>query len=166
MRVFTVHAPPTDGRGSPAQRMVFVRDGFSIWALLFPLIWFVINRMWLVLLGYLALTALVVVLSALMPRMELALTVSSFLLNVLIAFEANNLRRWSLDRKGWSFIAVATGRNQVEAEQRFFDDTELGDLDAITDAVRTPAPPPPPAWRTKAAPGAGEVTGLFPAPGR
>ena len=53
MAVYTVHEPPL--RGAPApdpERFVFVRDGFSFWALLFGPLWMLRHRMWLVLLGY------------------------------------------------------------------------------------------------------------------
>ena len=58
MAVYTVHEPlPRDGaRSAPEpERFVFVRDGFSFWALLFGPLWMLRHRMWLVLLGYIAL---------------------------------------------------------------------------------------------------------------
>ncbi len=175
MRVFTVHLPPADGRGSQASRAVFVRDGFSFWALLFPMLWFLVNRMWLVLLGYLALTAAIVAGSTFLPGIETPIGVASLMVNLLIGFEANGLRRWSLDRKRWSFVAVVTGRDLAEAEQRYFSSLAGDDLDRLTafvdpDALFPSAPPrppvqsPPPAWGSaKPAP---PVTGLFPEPGR
>ena len=57
MPVYTVHAPAganpvVDGR---TDRFAFVRDGFSIWAFLFGLLWLLYHRLWLAALGYLML---------------------------------------------------------------------------------------------------------------
>ena len=42
-------------RAPEPERFVFVRDGFSFWALLLGPLWMLRHRMWLVLLGYIAL---------------------------------------------------------------------------------------------------------------
>src|SRR5690606_7078265 len=36
---------------------------------------------------------------------------------LLLGFEANDLRRWTLTRKGYSMIGIAAGRSLDEAEQ-------------------------------------------------
>ena len=64
MAVYTVHQPPAR-HADPlpdAERIVFVRDGFSFWAFLVAPWWMLWHRMWLVLLGY------VVVSGRLTPR--------------------------------------------------------------------------------------------------
>jgi len=60
MAVYTVHEPrSTAGIGAPPEpeRFVFVRDGFSFWALLLGPLWMLRHRMWLVLLGYIVVVA-------------------------------------------------------------------------------------------------------------
>ena len=42
-------------------------------------------------------------------------------LSLLIGFEAGTLRRWSLDRRGWSTLGAVSGRNAEDCERRFFD---------------------------------------------
>jgi len=59
MAVYTVHEPPLrSGTTSPEpEGFVFVRDGFSFWALLFGPLWMLRHRIWLVLLCYVAVVA-------------------------------------------------------------------------------------------------------------
>ena len=45
----------------------------------------------------------------------------TFGLNLLIGFEADTLRRWALDRKGWHMLGSVSGRTVDECERRFFD---------------------------------------------
>ena len=45
----------------------------------------------------------------------------TFGLNLLIGFEADALRRWALDRKGWQMLGSVSGRTVDECERRFFD---------------------------------------------
>ena len=54
MAIYTVHEPPSRiGAAAPdPERYVFVRDGFSFWALIFGPLWMLRHRMWLVLLLY------------------------------------------------------------------------------------------------------------------
>ena len=56
MAVYTVHQPPLkkDEAAPDPERFAFVRDGFSFWAFLFGPLWMLRHRMWLVLLGYVA----------------------------------------------------------------------------------------------------------------
>jgi hypothetical protein len=44
------------------------------------------------------------------------------LLHLLIGFEAGSLRRWTLDRKGWRYVASVTGRSTADCERRFFEE--------------------------------------------
>ena len=60
MAVYTVHARTNDDgadlRATP-ERLVFVRDGFYVWAALLSALWLIWHRLWLALIGYLVLTA-------------------------------------------------------------------------------------------------------------
>lgn len=122
MTTYVVMAPPEfdDLNGDPAQidRLEFVPDRFSALAFLFSIIWLLVNRMWLVLLGYLALT-LVVELLALAIGGE-AMGIAAVLMSLLFGFEAHALRRWSLNRNGWRTLGVIDGAGREEAEIRFF----------------------------------------------
>ncbi len=127
MKTFTVHAR-TD-LASPedeAADLRFVKEGFSWLALFFPLLWLLFNRMWLVLLGWLAVGIALAAVSNFWPAAEGGVTVVALLFALWFAFEANGLRRWSLAGKGHALIDVVVGRNRGEAELAFFRRRELG----------------------------------------
>lgn len=97
----------------------FVKDGFSWWALLFPLLWTLYNRMWLVFLGYLiAVVALVFFADVFGSATGGFLTV---LATLFFAMEAGFLKSWSLQHKKWRTAGVVNASTLDEAEIRFFD---------------------------------------------
>lgn len=121
-QAYTVHEqpePPAD-RDERAERLKFVREGFSIFAFLLPPLWMLVNRMWLVLIGYFVLAGLIGLLSLSEqtghwePFLMLAL-------NFVVGFEADALERWTLDRRGWRMIGSVTGNSFDECERRFFE---------------------------------------------
>src|SRR6202043_1716957 len=123
MAVYTVHEPPLRAGASSApepERFVFVRDGFSFWALLFGPLWMLRHRMWLALLGY----AVVVTALGLFRRLPASATVSAIvwlLLALLLGFEAGTLRRFTLGRRRFRNIGLVVGDDLELAERRFFD---------------------------------------------
>ncbi len=121
MSTYIVMAPPEFDTlaGDPEQsdRLTFVPDRFSFLAFVFSVVWLLANRMWLVLLGYLA-VSLVIEVTALTVSAE-AMTILAFLVSLLFALEAQALRRWSLERKGWRVLGIAEGRDLAEAEISF-----------------------------------------------
>lgn len=119
MATFTVHA-----RGGyvvdPVEDVVFVRDGFSVAALIFGAAWFLWHRMWLVLIGYIAIVSVVVSLIALGLLHPVGASLLQSLLAVTVGLHATALRRWTVERRGFREIAVVTGQNNDEAELRYF----------------------------------------------
>ena len=179
MAIYTVLAPPPRD-GDPAQEALntaFVKDGFSWSALFFAAPWMIYRRMWLTLVVYVAVMA---ALAYAMQRAGGDFGASVVLLvHLLFALEANNLRRWTLERRGFRLVAVAEGRNIEEAEIRYFSSREAGDntppippIPAPPPAqtsVPTPPVPPIPPIPTSLRPiqpsaEAGDVVGLFPTP--
>ncbi|ADZ68448.1 DUF2628 domain-containing protein [Polymorphum gilvum] len=122
MSVYMVMVPPEVGTGEAtaraADRLLFLREGFSWGALAFSGLWLLWHRMWLALLAYLAATVALEAAARFIGGPGPG--VAAFLLAVLIGLEANALRRWSLERKGWRLAGVASGSDIEEAESRFF----------------------------------------------
>jgi len=60
MPVYTVHAPVANNMDFRAtDRFAFVRDGFHLWAAVLGVIWLAWHRLWLALLGWIVLMAVV-----------------------------------------------------------------------------------------------------------
>ncbi|MGE0564779.1 MAG: DUF2628 domain-containing protein [Pseudolabrys sp.] len=120
MPTYTVHQPPPrEGRPVPGpENFVFVRDGFYFWAFLLPPVWMLIHRTWLVLAGYLLLTAAMAVAFALSGIPPWADGIASLLFGLLIGLEAATLRRWSLRK--WSQVGYVVAEDEELAERRFF----------------------------------------------
>jgi Protein of unknown function (DUF2628) len=123
MIVFTVHEkpdPPAD-RIDRAEKLEFIRDGFTPLAAALPPLWMVMNGLWIVLLLYLlgySAVGLILAKLGVAPALIGLITLAA---NVLIGFEADSLKRWTYQRRGWSEIGTVVGRNRAECERRFFD---------------------------------------------
>jgi hypothetical protein len=123
MRTYTIHERPDPAadRVDRAEGLVFVKDGFSWAAALFAPIWLVVHRLWWPLLGY-------VVVGGAFQLVQLTLTfdkrwlgLAVFALHLLIGLEADTLRRWGLERRGWRTVGTVSGKTAAECERRFFD---------------------------------------------
>jgi hypothetical protein len=140
MAIHMVMLPP-DMKGSPAtaskaelERIVFIKDGFCWPALFLPLPWLLVRRLWLVLIVFLLFVVAMEVASRLIGGP--APGVVTLLATTLFAFEANGLRRWTLEQRGWRFAAVVEAGNRDDAERRFF-------TAALAPAAGPPAASPP-----------------------
>jgi hypothetical protein len=131
MRSFTLHALPPPPRSSvptagapvpakPASRMaglpVVVPEGFSLIAALLPGPWMLVHRLWLPLVLYIAFNVLAAY--ALPAPMLPFLTIA---LQILIGFEAHNIRRWVLARRGLAMAGVVVARDAEAALLRALD---------------------------------------------
>ncbi len=123
MAVYTVHEPPPKRfeQASDPERFAFVRDGFSFWAFLFGPLWMLRHRMWLVLLGYVAVTAALEIGFSLLGTTAAATLAAGFLLALLIGIESATLRRFTLGRRRWTNVGLIVADDLEAAERRFFD---------------------------------------------
>jgi hypothetical protein len=155
MTIYTVLSPPAGSAGPDPDRFVFVKEGFCWPALAITAIWLLWRRMWLVFVLYLVAAAAVLSLAGNMVLPVAWLTLLLF--GFLVALEANNLRRWTLERRGYRFVGVASGDSRSDAEFRFFAGWAGSGLQR---APAEPAKPGTAAWAESH-----EVVGLFPNPG-
>jgi len=125
--VYSVYepTPAPSGEGNAdwearAEGVAFVKEGFAWIALIVPILWLIYHRMWLELLALLALFLSLPLIFGSDPAGKDLAGWASLGLTVLFAFEANDLRAWALRRRGFRFAGTASGRDQIEAETRFF----------------------------------------------
>jgi hypothetical protein len=123
MQTYTVHEPPNPpaDRIDRADRLVFVKDGFSWAAALFGPFWLLVHRMWWPLLGWVALAGSFQLLKQATALDQRWIGLAGFALNLLVGLEGESLRRWTLARRGWRTLGAVTGKTLPECERRFFD---------------------------------------------
>jgi hypothetical protein len=174
MPVYTVHAPVADGTDAriATDRFVFVRDGFAFWALVFGPFWLARHRLWLALLGYIAVWVGVTVALSLLHAGAGTRLIVTLLIALLMGFEAASLWRWTLSRRKWRQLDIVVADDEETAERRFFDRFTANQRSLGNDqpAVDRGAPPP-----TRNIPGQAfsrppplpdsDIIGLFPQPG-
>ena len=157
MRIYTVHelpGAPLDGAG-----IMLVKEGFSFPAFAFSWAWLLWHRLWVALCIWIGLTA------TLSFAMQIAFGAGaamacSLALQFLLGAEANDIRRWTLARKGYRELGVTGGGSLEEAERNFFAkwDRPL-DVEKVRPVTAPVWPRPAPA---RTAGSEGEVFGLFP----
>lgn len=150
-----------------SEKIVFVREGVAMWALFFPLLWLLYHRLWLMLLAYLAAVFAIGALVSVIDLPEMFGGVTTLALSFLLMLEGNDLRRWTLARKGYSLVDVTGGRDMEECEQRFFETWLPGQKDrkGVLPTITPKRTGSGPIAGPRATPG-DDVIGLFPEPGR
>jgi hypothetical protein len=173
MPVFTVHAPVMNDAGIRAtDKFAFVRDGFHVWAALLGAVWLAWHRLWLALIGWIAVMVAVDFGLAALGAGGTAIFLVDVMLALLTGLEAASLRRWTLSRRNWRQLDIVVADDEEQAERRFFDRWTARQRALGNDqpAVDRGAPPP-----TRDIPGQpfsrppplprSEIIGLFPEPG-
>jgi hypothetical protein len=164
--LYSVYEPPDEARDPEerAEALVFVKEGFSWPALLVPGLWLLYQRMWLELVLFGALFAVLGwVFDPSDDQTQILFGWLSVAIIVLFAFEANDLRGAALERQGYRQVGTAIGAGRDAAElaflQAWLPRQEKG-------RERQPPPPERPGNADIPAPkGSGEaegVIGLFP----
>jgi hypothetical protein len=165
---YTIHEPaaaPADPLAR-ADATQFVKEGIAWWALIFPLLWLLYHRMWIVLAGFVALLILIEAGSSLAGLEDAAAGWITIVVTLIFALEANDLRRWTLARAGFVTVGAVSGRDRTECELRYF--SQWPDA-PVSPASRGGMGKPTSAPAAKKGSGAGgeeEVIGLFPEAGR
>lgn len=167
MSVYTVHEPlvRTADRLPDAERIAFVRDGFSFWAFLLAPLWMLWHRMWLGLAGYVVVVAALETPLAAVGASPTAIAVVSLLLSLLVGLEASTLRRFTLRRRGFRNVGIVSGDDLEDAERRFFDAWLHGSASQrVAEAPAAPAAAGATATMPRLVQST-DVIGLFPEPG-
>lgn len=154
MTMYTVHVSAADlDRPLAASRAVYVREGFNWMAFLFAPLWCMTRRTWLGLLIWCGAIAGLFLLGRYLSISDIAVGAAVLVLHVLFGFEAGQLYRRSLMRRGYVTADVIAADNRRDAELTF-------DLRRMATPAAEPAPSAPPA-RTRTLP-ASDSYGLAP----
>jgi hypothetical protein len=89
---------------------VLVREGFSWGALLFGPLWLAVHRAWIAA----VLTIVAAVLIIVLAKGGVAAALLTTLI-VLLGLSGNDVRRWSLDHRGYLLAQVVVARSEMEA---------------------------------------------------
>ena len=122
VKIYTVHESESV-RGTVEERvdeLLFIKDGFAILAVLSPFLWFIWHKLWIALIGYISILAVLMGVGELAGFGEAQMGFLSTMLNVAVGLEANNIRRWFVERSGMAQIGVVSGHDLEECEYRFF----------------------------------------------
>jgi hypothetical protein len=92
---------------------VLVREGFSWGALLFGPLWLAVHRTWIP--AVLTVVATVLILFLTTDGTSIALLSA---LVLLLGLSGHDLRRWSLDHRGYLLAQVIAARDELEALER------------------------------------------------
>jgi hypothetical protein len=116
MKRYVLMVPPPGSAGGKATPLI-IRDAFSVFALVLPVVWLLWNRMWIAALASFALLAAGAALawhfSA--PFFALALDVA---VSAIVALEGGAMRIAALEAAGWRQAAIAGAASAEEAELR------------------------------------------------
>lgn len=122
MTSFTVHLPPTlPGEHPAAEKIVFLRDGFSTWAFIFGPLWFMWKRAWLPAVLWSLVLAVLAGLGVLLKIPADAMSFAALAVALFLGFEGCRLLAWSLQRRGYVESDVVIGENEEEAELVYFE---------------------------------------------
>ncbi|MGC2409472.1 MAG: DUF2628 domain-containing protein [Methyloceanibacter sp.] len=121
MTLYSVYEPPAEAPDlvDRAEALTFVKEGFAWPALLVPGLWLLYQRMWLELIVFILIFALLAWAFGSSDEGQALLGWISLALVVLFAFEANDLRGAALVRSGYRLTGVAIGNYLDAAELAF-----------------------------------------------
>ncbi len=118
--VFEAPEPPAD-RLDRAGALVFVKDGFSIQAMLFAPLWLMTRRAWLALLGYVLWVAALIAVDLVFAVDAAYLLTALAALHLIVGYEAGAIERHAFEHRGWSRLGELVGSSLQDCERRFLD---------------------------------------------
>ena len=118
-KIFNVYEKPE--ASEPTERVVLLREGFSVWAFLFHFFWLIANRLWQVALGYVAVLVTWRMVGHAMDLSLLSIGIVQFGLQLALGFHAYDLQGWTLKRRGYRHAGILAAESELAAERRYFE---------------------------------------------
>lgn len=116
--VYTVHAPL--GIAPAPERLIFVREGFSLFAFILPFAYLAFHRVWWPLTAYIVIATGLELLAHQLGFGQVIVTALAVLVSLYVGLEAAALRQRALSRRGFLHVASVVAGSRIEAEQRYF----------------------------------------------
>src|SRR3954454_13495335 len=110
MNVYTVHLKGSPYDPAALERSIFVRDSFAWAAFFFGPVWLLWHRLWLALLAWLVLEAVLIAWGVLASPEHVAVVALQTLMHLALGFEGAQLRRGKLARRRFAMVGVVPGR--------------------------------------------------------
>ncbi len=118
MTTFTVHAPTGDAEADArADRLVLLPEKASFAAFFVPFLWAPWKRLWWVFAGWIVATIAIEAVGGFVSASLAAIVSVGFA--VWFALAANDLARWTLERRGARLVGIVEARDAEEALVRF-----------------------------------------------
>lgn len=137
MAIFTVHLPPAAmGEAPAAEKIVFLREGFSLPAFFFGPFWLAWNRAWIAAGAWTLALILVGAIGWALQMPEDAASYLALAMAAALGFEGDRAVAWSLARRGYTESGVVIADNLDEAEEVFFHNWRPAPAGAATAGER------------------------------
>lgn len=146
MAFYSVH----NRANAPAERAIFVREGFSAGAFILTALWALWHRMWLAAGVLLAVFGGIALTGSLLGMSEGTIALANFAISLIFGFEARDLQIRTLIGRGYAQAGYSFGENLDEAEIRYFYST-----------TRKTEPSASALARPRLYPGASDTLGIF-----
>jgi len=118
-KIFNVFEKPESPE--PTDRVVLLREGFSLGACIFNAFWLAFNRMGWLLLGYVLVMIGLAMVAQWLAFSEVQLLLVQLLVNLLLGFHVYDMAGWLLKRRGYRFAGVLVAESAMHAERRYYE---------------------------------------------
>jgi hypothetical protein len=120
LKIYTVHIKP---EGGLAQKPVFIREGFNIFAFCFTGLWALYQRLWLPCLVILLVNLFLIALLKMHVLHEVSTGFLDIGFHFFVGWQANDWLRTRLRKDGYIHADVTAADSLLRAEQRYFERT-------------------------------------------
>jgi hypothetical protein len=115
-KFYSVYVPK--GSVKPLEEAVLVQEGFNIWAFIFTAFWELYKKAWL---EAFAIFLLFVLAAAVTFKFGLAMWVFRLGIQLVTGFEASEIHKSALKRRGYLLYSIICARNEGEALKKYVE---------------------------------------------
>jgi hypothetical protein len=119
LKIYTVHIKP--GLVDAAEKPVFVREGFNIYAFFLTFFWAIYKRAWLGLVFIIVGEVVLLTMGKMHVLSPNSIGIMQLGFQLWIGFQANDWVRACLKDRGYITADILTGDSLLRAEQRYFE---------------------------------------------